>query len=236
VLLYRNVFQQWCSYTEQAVGGNNYFIDRLAETVRRSLHDSTLAELNALFPAENPSCDSSATFFLFLFLHLHIYTQSAGAADVIMDLNRMATDSSYRQAIEQRFAAEDVPIDFSGVGNTIAYSLCRLGPQAGVRERLKVLGDMIADRAPDPAGRAFATKVLDEFIEEYARYEFYAGGLRSLLIAGDASLAPRDAMPASRELVPARPGALVLTHATDEEPKRRRKKPKKNRAGKAGKG
>ena len=218
ILLYRNVFQQWCSFTGQAVGGNNYFLDRIAETVRLNLHDRTLRELNALFPTEKPSHDDPATFFMFLFLHLHVYTQSAGGADVVMDLNRLAADRSYRLDIERQMAAQDVPIDLSGVGNSIAYSLCTFGSQAELLERLKVVGGMVIDRAPDAAGRAFGSKVLDEFTEEHLRYEFYATGLRSILLGQKNVLTERDASRQQTAAVQAGPTMQRELLGSDEKP------------------
>ncbi len=49
VVLYRNSFQQWCSFTDQAFHGNPYFLDRVAEIVKLNLHDSIL-NLITCFP------------------------------------------------------------------------------------------------------------------------------------------------------------------------------------------
>ncbi len=119
--------------------------------------------------------------------------QSAGAADLIIDINRLETDQNHRDDVERHIFGHGVSIDFSGVRNLIGFSLCKLGSFADVETRLKVIGDMVIDQAPDEAGRVFGAKVLSEFCEEYARHEFQVGALRSVLLGPKGLLAERDA-------------------------------------------
>ena len=199
LMLYRNLFQQWCSFTVQAFYGNPYFIDRVAEIIRLNLHDAILRELSSIFSIKQPSVHDPNSFYMFIFLHLHIYVQAAGAADFIIDLNRMATDPNHRDDVERLVADQGVRIDLSGVRNSIGFSLCRLGSTADVEERLKVIGDIVIDHAPDEAGRVCGMKVLAEFIEEYARHEFQAGGIRSVLLGSKGMIVERDNLRAERD-------------------------------------
>ena len=207
LLLYRNLFQQWCSITDQAFRGNPYFIHRISDIVRLSCHNSMINDLQQIFPIENLSVRDSNTFYTFIFLHLHLYVQTAGACDFIVDLNRLAIDSTHRDEVEKLIADQDIVVDLSGIKNSITYSLCRLGSAADVRERLKVMGDIVIDRAPDVAGRHFGVKVLSELLEEFDNHEFHTGVLRSRLFGPeglfterDAALGERDAMRLERDI------------------------------------
>jgi hypothetical protein len=197
VLLYRNVFHQWCSFTDQAFEGNPYFLDRFAEIVRLNRHDKVIDDLHRMFPLSGPAIRDPNMFYLFVFVHLHLYLQAAGAADLIVDLQLLETDPAHRDAVEACFAGQDVPVDLSGARTSIAYSLCRPGSAADVAGRLNILGAVVIDAAPDAAGRAFGAKVLAEFAAEYARHEFYSGALRGVLFGPKGPLAACDRLPAA---------------------------------------
>jgi tetratricopeptide (TPR) repeat protein len=223
MLLYRNLFQQWCSITDQAFRGNPYFIHRIADIVRLSGHDPILNDLRQVFPIVDLSVKDANTFYTFVFLHLHIYVQAAGAADMIVDLNQLAANPIHRKEVEKCILDQDLKVDLSGVRNSIAYSVCELGSAADVGECLKVIGDMVIDRAPDEAGRSFGAKVLSELIEEYNRHEFQTHTLRSMLLGPrglladsenllrerDAAFAERDAMRVERDNIGAERDAAL---------------------------
>ena len=67
VLLYRNIFQQWCSYTEQASRVGRYFLDRTIDIVRMSQHDPVMREISAMFPVKIACEKDRNTFCQFLF-------------------------------------------------------------------------------------------------------------------------------------------------------------------------
>ena len=201
LLLYRNLFHQWCSITSQAQQGNPYFVQKIIEVTRLNGHDRTLDELRQLFPVENASVGDENTFYTFLFLHLHLYVQAAGAVDLVVDLNRLERERDHRAEVEACLAGQDVDIDLSEAKNSIAYSVCRLGSAVEVRERLKVIGDLVIDRAPDEAGRSFGAKILAEFSEEWSRHEFHAGALRSVLLGPTGLQTQCDMMRAERDVV-----------------------------------
>jgi hypothetical protein len=181
VLLYRNLFQQWCSFTDQAFRGNPYFLDRMAEIMRLNGHDPVLRDLLAVFPLDTVSTEDPNTFFIFVFLHVHLYAHAAAAADLIIDMNRLAKDPAHRQAVEDRIATQDIALDLSDVRNSIAYSLCRFGSTEDMIERLNVVGAMITDRVGSETGRAFGLKVIAELIEEFECHEFHIGAFRAIV-------------------------------------------------------
>ena len=198
-LIYRNLFQQWCSFTDQAFRGNPYFLDRIVDIMRLHRSDPGLGMLHQVFPVTKASAENANMFYTFTFLHLYLYTQAVGAMDLIIDVNRLETDLPYRKQIEDRVAAEGVTLDLSSTKNTIAYSVCELGSAADFSEKIGVIGNMIIDQAPDGAGREFGIKVMSDLMEEHARHDFQASALRSVMLGPTGLRAERDAVRLERD-------------------------------------
>ena len=96
VLLVRNAFHQWGSYTEQWAHGNSYFMDMLFKTIEGSRHDPFVRLLSDWFADEDRSPNSAATFQLFLLFHLYLYANAFDAADLILDVNKIAAEAEHR--------------------------------------------------------------------------------------------------------------------------------------------
>lgn len=178
VLIYRNLFQQWCSYTEQLLLNNPYFFSTVRSTIEQNQHDPFFKYLHELFPLGAPSPDSVEYFCCFVLLHLYLYAQIADAADLIIDVNLLASNADYRHDIERQIAdTSGIEIDLTDVSNAIAFSLVPPAKSREALDHLKIIGNLVLANAPTLQGRAFASKVLDDFIQEYERYYFYAGRL-----------------------------------------------------------
>ena len=195
LLLYRNLFQQWCSITQQVLGGNPYFLARLVDIVRLGAHDPILDTLQRVYPLGEASVDRSATFMVFALLHLHLYVQAAGAADLVVDLNRLESDPVHRETVERALAGQAMPVNLSDIRRATAYSICPLGRTQDLQERLKILGDMIIDRSPDIAGRDLGSLVLSDLLEEYDRHEFYTSRMRKTLLQVQKTIAAGEDLP-----------------------------------------
>ncbi len=199
ILLYRNLFHQWCSFTEQAHLGNSYFLDRAIEVVHLGRHDPVLAELDGLFPVEKASPHDPDNFFQFLFLHLYIYSHAVGAADLVVNVDRLEHDLAHREEVEHAVAGQDVRISLADAKSTAAFSLLPPEPRRAFHEKVLVVGNIIANQAPDQVGAAFVHKAVHELLEEHGRHEFYAGSLRSVLIKDGGLLAERDRLRSERD-------------------------------------
>jgi hypothetical protein len=187
ILIYRNLFQQWCSYSEQCFLNNNYFFETIRRTVEENQHDQLFRYLSDLFPLGDPAIDNTNYFYCFTLLHLHIYAQVADAADLIVDMNRLSSEAEYRRAIEQQINDRSgISVDLSGARSSIAFSFAPLGKPEELVSQLKAIADLVISTAPSPQGQALATKALAELVEEYKRYRFYAGQLA--LAAGTGGL------------------------------------------------
>jgi uncharacterized coiled-coil DUF342 family protein len=206
ILIYRNLFQQWCSYSEQLFHNNPYFFNTIRWTIEASLHDPFCRYLRDVFPLEAHPVDSTNYFCCFILLHLYLYAQAADAADLIIDTNHLAGSSEYRLAIEQQIAETTaVAIDLSSIRNSIAFSFLTHGRLEELMDRLKPVADLAIAGAPSAQGRDFAGKALTDLVEEYTRYEFYAGALaavagpRGLLGERDGLAADRDGLRGERD-------------------------------------
>ena len=201
ILVYRNLFQQWCSYCEQNFHNNPYFFNTIRWTIEASLHDPFCRYLHELFVLEADPIDNTNYFCCFVLLHLYLYAQVGGVADLIIDTNHLADNGEYRVAIERRIAeASAVAIDLSSIRTSIAFSFSQLGSREELIDRLKPVADLAISGAPSTEGRDLAGKALADLVEEYARYEFYAGSLaavagpRGLLGERDRLILERDGL------------------------------------------
>jgi hypothetical protein len=178
VLIYRNLFQQWCSYTGQYLRGQPFFFDSIRRTIEANQHDSFFRRLHDLFPLETLSIDSSSYFYCFVLLHLYLYAQVVEAADLVLNVNRVAADGAYREAIERQIAEEtQLAIDLSDAKTTIAFCFAELGSVEHVADQLYALGDLVISTSPSMRGKEFALECMADLIEEYKQYNFYVGTL-----------------------------------------------------------
>ncbi|WP_210210407.1 hypothetical protein [Methylovirgula sp. 4M-Z18] len=178
IVLYRNLFQQWCSYSEQLAHHNPYFMETIKRTIESSPEDRFFKLLRQIFPLGRPSLTDANYFYCFVLLHLYLYAQVAEAADMVIDVNALECDRSYRRAVEGQIVDKSgVNIDFADVKKSIAFSFTPLGSVESVSTRLSAMVDDILAHAPSAAGRAFVQKALGELLDEYERYMFYAGAL-----------------------------------------------------------
>lgn len=183
VVLYRNLYHHWCSYTEQATCGNAYFLDTITRIARLSLHDPMIRDLLSIYPVETPSTTDTNTFYLFMFLHIYLYSHATAAADLVIDVNRLSGDAAYRGEIEGAFAERDVPVDFSDARSSTAYSLVSFPCRADMLEQIQIVGDAIIGKMPSERGRAITETIVADLIEEHERHEFYNKRLRSVLLS-----------------------------------------------------
>lgn len=196
ILVYRNLFHQWCSYTGQYRRGSTSFFDAIRKTIEAGRQDPFFGYLRAHFPLDQPAIDSSDYFYCFVLLHLYLYARVFEAADLVIDVNRIAADAAYRRAIETRIAAATgVAVDLAGTETSMVFSFARLGNVEETVHELRMLGDTAITGVGSAKGREFAFKCLTDFIEDYARYDFYAGALAAechrLSVEGDPAIGGR---------------------------------------------
>ena len=180
VLLVRNLFHQWASYSEQCAGGNRYFLNMLFKTVEASRRDPFVALIADWFAGENRTETNAAVFQLFLLFHLYLYAHAYDSADCVVDVNRIATDPEARRAAEAALS-EYVghAIDLSDARTTFGLSLFTVGSKAAFIDAIEQFVKQMVDASISAAAAAFVAEAKDKAIGEWERHEFYCGGARS---------------------------------------------------------
>src|SRR5208283_5526365 len=180
VLLVRNAFHQWGSYTEQWAHGNSYFMDMLFKTIEGSRHDPFVRLLSDWYADKDRSPYSAATFQLFLLFHLYLYAHAFDAADLVVDVNKVAADPEHRAAIEERLSEYVcAPIDLSDSRAPFGLSLFSVDSKAAFVDSIdQFVKQMIDGSVSDEAAR-FVTSAKDEALAEWERHEFYSRTFRA---------------------------------------------------------
>jgi hypothetical protein len=183
VLLVRNLFHQWASYSEQCAGGNRYFLDMLFMTVEASRRDPFVALIADWFADENKTETSASVFQLFLLFHLYLYAHSYDAADSIVDINKIAANPDARRAAEASLSdCVQFPIDLSDARTPFGLSLFRVRSKAAFVDTIDQFVKQMLDASINAAAAQFVVKAKDEALAEWERHEFYNGGSRSYFV------------------------------------------------------
>ena len=196
VLLHGNLFGQWCAYTEQAVDGSAAGLEATLQIGHASHHDPVLRRLSEMFPVQAASERSADLFYRFVFTQLYLHAHAAGAADLVIDTDRLSTDRPYRRDTEAAFAGQAVPVDLSDLEGPRGFSLLELPSRAAYREQVNVVGRFVIDSAPKEAGRRSATELLHGFLAEFERHERHVERLRPRLLR---AMAQNEELGAERE-------------------------------------
>jgi hypothetical protein len=179
ILLYRSIFKQWASFSEQAWIGNAWFFDATRAQLTASSHDPFIKKLIGVFGIDNFSPRNPKTFYLFVGLYLYLYSRAVDAVDLLIDVTKLAGDWRYRHDVETFLSAAGLQVDFSGAKDFFAFSICRIDV-IELNGWLNVFGDWIGKSASS-AGYEIVARAIAEIRQEVKEHEFFAGGLRSTL-------------------------------------------------------
>jgi hypothetical protein len=183
VLLVRNLFHQWASYSEQCAGGNRYFLDMLFLTVEASRHDPFVALIANWFANENRTETSASVFQLFLLFHLYLYAHSHDAADTIVDINKIAANPDARRAAEASLSdCVQFPIDLSDARTPFGLSLFTVASKAAFIDAIDQFVKQMLDSSINATAAQFVAEAKDEALAEWERHEFYNGSSRSYFV------------------------------------------------------
>ena len=176
-------------------------------------HDTFLRDLHQLFPLDEPSVDSAAYFWCFVFLHLHLYAHAACAADLVIDVSRLAEDKEYRRRVEQQIGdTAGIAVDLSDALRSQAYSLVHLGTPEHMMEQLRPIADVIAGQARGQAGSDLVMTAVSDLSAAYARYIAEAGPLIEVVADSSGLLGQRADLLAKHDRLAGERDALQLEH------------------------
>jgi hypothetical protein len=196
IMLRRNLFRQWCSYSNQELKGNPYFLERTDVILKHSRHDRFLASLSDMYPAaevEDLRCARWSNFLRFVMLHLYLYALAVADCDIDIELERLASDPHYRAEIEIAItSATGLAIDLSDCRESIEFSALPMdGQQREIMEAIHVLAKGMPTFLPTWTAREQRLVDLQvaELEQELDRCTFYTRALVHYSSAGLSSLA-----------------------------------------------
>ena len=179
VLLVRNIFHQWASYSEQWAGGNDYFFAMQRKTIDASRRDPFVALIAEWFDEQDKSPRNAATFQLFLLFHLYLYVHAFNSADLVVDANRITADPNHRAFVEARLTEYvRFPIDLSDARSPFGLSLFSTPSKAAFLDGIDQFAKQMIDGSVSAEAAAFAMRVKDDALEEWERCAFYGGAQR----------------------------------------------------------
>ena len=176
VLLVRNIFHQWASYSEQWAQGNDYFFHMQWRTIEAARRDPFVALLAEWFDRGEKTPQSAAAFQLFLLFHLYLYASAYNSADLIVDLNGIEADPDARALAEAGLAdCVRFPVDLSDVRATFGLSLFPTLSRAAFVDVIDQFAKQAIASSASAEATAFAMRLKDEALMEWERCEFYSG-------------------------------------------------------------
>jgi hypothetical protein len=176
ILIYRNMFHQWCSYTDQNINQNPGFLDSIRYTLTLNKKDELISEICRRYSIEENEQDTTKLFIAFILIHLYFYANCANHIDILVDVNRLSSEPGYREIIEGEIRDKCGPtLDLSDVRQSLGATFTLFGSRKETEDLLEPWVTQIVAAAPSEVGRYLAIKAYMDFLDEYERYFFYAG-------------------------------------------------------------
>lgn len=170
LVLYRNIFHQWCSYTEQWFNGNPSFIETVWLALTSKQRDKIAGDIARIYPSNDRSALNPNNFFAFVLLHIHLYARAADAATCIIDIDDIQSNATSRASLEGLiFNQTGLEIDFSGVRQKPSFSLVDIGNERVLTDTINAFPEIL-NHPKTPGGIEFISKVTNDLITEYKKY------------------------------------------------------------------
>lgn len=181
ILLTRNLFHQWASYSGQAATGNPYFLNSIDRTIKSSKHDPFIRSIDEWFePRQNLPHDKNL-FILFLVFHIHLYSKAYECADLVVDSTKLSNNSEYRSHIEGRISSIiDYDIDLSDAEQVFDASFVDVGCHKEFIDTIDQFVKIIKGNCLSEMSVDFIDTMKNDAIQEWDRHEFYTGRARAV--------------------------------------------------------
>ena len=173
VLLYRNLFHQWGSYSGQSIRGNKYFIDTIEKTaLSASRNDKFINGLIKLFPEIKSLPSDESTFLVFIIMHLYLYANAIDSSDIIIDVNAIASDYDVRRAVESELSdITRCSVDLSDVNLNFDASILLVNNKNQFIDTIEQFSKIIASTCESQNAIDFLYKMKDETLSEWERHD-----------------------------------------------------------------
>ncbi|WP_210255869.1 hypothetical protein [Rhizobium sp. SG570] len=192
VLLVRNLFHQWSSYSSQALAGNPYFIEMTDRIVRMAGHDEFSRSLDQWYSDRKVACDDTAMFKTFLIHHLYLYAHAFDAVDTVLDVNEIARDDALRRNKENELLTlTGLSVDLSDAQAQFTMADLNIDNIREFVDDIEQWMKRVASSGSSLAGCQFVERLKKEALEELDKFLFYTAGTKkhyvSLLKKGEDS-------------------------------------------------
>jgi len=200
ILLVRNLFHQWNSYSGQFRTGNPYFLWTLHRTLVLASRDPFIAYLTSIFDDAAlvsqekwmASENSDNLFCYFVAFHIYFYLETLPNVDLVIDSTRLAEpDGVYLQRMQRELGAGvGLEIDLSNVRTAIDLPCFPIWQPALCRNRIEELVESAHSiRRSTIEERKFADGMLADLWYEWERFELYSKSARERIRDVEAQLA-----------------------------------------------
>lgn len=123
VLLTRNLHEQWCSFSEQALHGNSFFFDCMFRQIEAGSHDPFFGRIGELASRAHGRTDTAEAYALFLLFQLYSNAVAFDACQIHVDSTAIAGNHVERRAVEARLSRMlPSEIDLGDVTAHVSYS------------------------------------------------------------------------------------------------------------------
>ncbi|WP_157102582.1 hypothetical protein, partial [Sphingobium sp. TCM1] len=173
VLVYRNIFDQWASYSGQSLKGNDYFVSTILETVDKSRDkDQFINCLREFFLNAQPSTKNEDLFLLFTIMHIYLYAKCVDHADLVIDTTAIANDSELRKIVESKLSKMVfASVDLSDVENKFDASIISINDKMGFIDTVNQFTKIIISNCDSQISADFAIKIRDDFISAWSYHD-----------------------------------------------------------------
>ena len=184
IVLHRNLFHQWSSYCSQAEAGNPFFLETVHRTISAATHDPFMRHVSDWFDCNGQPLAQEDLFQVFVVLHLYLHAIAFDAADLVVDLTEIATDSLVRRGVEANLTEMlRHEIDLSDVRHDCEFADFSVDDPGKVRDTVTQFAKLIPGALLSARAGVFVERAKDTFLAEWDRFEFYTRRPRSVLTA-----------------------------------------------------
>ena len=181
ILLVRNLFQQWCSYSGQLRFGNDYFFRTLYDSLENHKRDEFVSFLRGIFSNDKiddfhvwmKQDNTDLVFCYFCAFQIYFMMGCRRHADIVIDVNKLARLGKYYQEeiADQVYARTGLQIILSDVRERIDYPAHLLKSPEDCRLLLRAMIDRLpASEVRNDEDRNFVEALLTDLWDEYDRF------------------------------------------------------------------
>lgn len=193
ILLTRNPFHQWASYSKFALkNGGDYFISTTDLILKNSKKDQFLSRLDEITSKRSLCRTDENAFIAFVITHLHLYAIASQIADYQIDVTQVSENQEKCRDAQRellRLTGLNEPLDDARP----SFQICDLKIRSisALAETITSLSDPIL-RKLDQDTASLVQSLRDATLSELQRHEFYTRGAKNVAASIQAKLNAAD--------------------------------------------